>query len=223
MSESDSIPLGAAIAGDVLSALMIPGAGTLSLVAQAFVQKKRREAADLLIEEISRGFHGQIEFDRFDIDPLLEIIYRFSKAVDDGAARENLRLLAQIIAGLKKYKALDSDRFRKWCAILEQLTRDELLVIGKAIVARREIANSETDVANDFCQRLFFALEQAGYSKEEVGALLTTVSRTGLVVPQSAYDGMVYMPTPWLDELGRLADLENVGASNRGVDSDQQN
>jgi hypothetical protein len=222
MSESDSLPLGAAIAGDVLSALMIPGASTLGLVAQAFVQKKRREAAGLLIEEISNGFHGKIEFEKFDVDPLIEIIYRFSKAVDDGAARENLRLLAQIIAGLKKHKSLDGDKFRKWCAILEQLTRDELLVIGKAIVARREIVTSKTNVANDFFQRLSFALDQAGYSKEEIGALLTTVSRTGLIVPQSAYGGMVFMPTPWLDELGTLADLESVGAPNHGVNSTQQ-
>jgi hypothetical protein len=37
---------------------------------------------------------------------LIDVIMRFSKAVADGAAQENLRLLAQVIAGLKKNKAL---------------------------------------------------------------------------------------------------------------------
>jgi len=52
---------------------------------------------------------------------------RFTKAVADGAARENLHLLAQVIAGLKKNKALEGDKFRKWCSMLEHLTRDELI------------------------------------------------------------------------------------------------
>jgi hypothetical protein len=43
-----------------------------------------------LIEEIAKGSPEPIDFTESDIDPLIEITYRFSKAVGDGAARENL-------------------------------------------------------------------------------------------------------------------------------------
>jgi hypothetical protein len=92
-----------------------------------------------LIEEVSKGSPEPINFTESDTDPLIEIIYRFSKAAADGAARENLRLLAQVIAGLKRNKALEPDKFRKWANILEQLTRDELMVIGKALAVRRKM------------------------------------------------------------------------------------
>src|SRR5262245_8022485 len=102
MSGKDIIPFGAAVAGDVLSAFQIPGGNTLVAIAEAAVAKKRREAANILIDEIRGGHHGTINFDEHDLDPLIDIILRFSKAVGEGAARENLRLLAQIIVGLKK-------------------------------------------------------------------------------------------------------------------------
>ena len=106
------IPFGAAIAGDVLSALSIPGGSTLALFATSYLAKKRKEAAEILISEIAAGRHGPVNFDNEDIEPLIDIVLRFSKAVADGAARENLILLAQIIAGLKKRRAFDPDRFK---------------------------------------------------------------------------------------------------------------
>ena len=145
-----------------------------------------------------------------DVDPLIEIILRFSKAVADGAARENLKFLAQVIAGLKKHKALQGDQFRRWCAILEHLTRDELLVVGLSQVIKKQIDAGGPNAANDFWQRLEPALEKAGYEKGEIAALSASVSRTGLLTPVSAFGGMVYMPTPWLDQLGALADLESA-------------
>ena len=114
-----------------------------------------------------------------------------------------------MIAGLKRNKALQPDQFRKWANILEQLTRDELMVIGKAIAIRREIVAAGPNAPNDFYQRLTKALETSGY-KSEIDALCASVSRTGLLVPASAFSAMVYMPTPWLEQLGQLADVEGI-------------
>lgn len=206
------VPFGAAIAGDVLSYFNIPGGNTLGSFAGLYLQKIRREAAEILIEEVSKGSEEPINFAETDADPLIEIIYRFSKAVADGAARENLRLLAQIIAGLKRNKALEPDKFRKWANIVEQLTRDELMVIGKAIAIRRKIVAAGPGASNDFWQELRSELETARYPANEIDSLCTSVSRTGLLVPVSAWSGMVYMPTPWLEELGKLVDVKGVAA-----------
>ncbi|MGY3452866.1 hypothetical protein [Bradyrhizobium sp. USDA 4353] len=209
------IPWGAVIAADVMSTFSIPGGNSLGKFADEYLQKRRNEAAEILIEEVARGRSGPIEFSESDADPLIAIIYRFSKAVADGAARENLRLLAQIIVGLKKNKALDPDKFRKWANTLEQLTRDELIVLGKAIAVKRKMVDVGSDATNDFWQALKSSLESGGYPAAEIDALCASVSRYGLLVPVSAWGGLVYMPSPWLDELGDLADVEGVAVSNQ--------
>jgi hypothetical protein len=197
------IPFGAAIAADVLSVSSIPGGGTLSAIVEALIDKKRREATDILIQEISNGFHGEIEFDRSDAEPFVETVLRLSKAVSEGAARENLRMLAQIIAGLKKNKALEGDAFARWCGILEHLTRDELIVIG---VAHR-LDNKDPD---EFWRSLKAHLTNGGYSEAEIQSLCASISRTGLLLPMSAWGAVVYVPSPWLSDLAKLADLNMI-------------
>jgi hypothetical protein len=213
MSDKDVIPLAAAIAGDVLSAFSILGGNTLGLAGVKWLEKRRLAAADILIEEVSKGHHGAISFEEHDVEPLIEIIYRFTKAVADGAAMDNLRLLAQVIAGLKKNKALDPDKYRKWANVLETLTRDEIIVLGMAYRARKAIQEADPKGANDFWQRLEKSLEAGRYSKAEVQALCASLLRTGLLIALSAFGGLVYMDTPWLVELGDLANLEAVAAS----------
>jgi hypothetical protein len=212
-SRNELIPWAATIAADVMSKFNIPGGNSLSKLGDAYLQKKRKEAADILIEEIAKGSPEPIDFTESEAEPLIEIIYRFSKAVSDGAARENLRLLAQVIVGLKKNKALDPDKFRKWANTLEQLTRDELIVLGKAVAIRRKIVAAGPGTPNDFWQTLKSELEAGRYPADEIDPLCASVSRYGLLVPVSAWGGMVYLPTPWLEELGALADVEAIIAT----------
>jgi hypothetical protein len=171
-----------------------------------------------LIEEVAKGSPEPINFTECEADPLIEIIYRFSKAVADGAARENLRLLAQVIAGLKKNKALEVDKFRKWANILEQLTRDELMVIGKAVSIKRRIsAEGAASNRNEFATRLRSELINSRYAPTEIDRLCASLVRTALLLAASGYGGgMLPLPTPWLDELGTLADVEGVAAAEGG-------
>lgn len=208
MSDTNVIPFGAAVAGDVLSALSIPGGNTLASVATGYLAKKRKAAAELLMTEIAAGKHGPVNFEEHDIEPLIDVILRFSKAVADGAARENLVLLAQIIAGLKKHRAFDSDKFRRWCKIVEGLSRDELLVIGLACQAEKATANDGEKAIDNFSQMLRDLLQKAGFGEKELEALLTSVGSTGLLSSASAWGGLAYQPTPWLGELAQLADVE---------------
>jgi hypothetical protein len=198
----EMVPWGTAIVGDVLSALQVPGSGFFGKLGDKYLERKQREAAEILIEEVSKGSPEPI--------PLIEIVYRFSKAAADGAARENLRLLAQVIAGLKRNKALQSDKFRKWANVLEQVTRDELLVIGKAIATKREL---DANPSISFWARLKEELAISGYQEVEAGSLCASLTRTGLLLPASGWGELVYRPTPWLDELASLADVEGVAAS----------
>jgi hypothetical protein len=209
MADSDLIPVGAAIASDVLSAFAIPGGSSLEIIAAGYLRKKRKAAAELLIVEIASGRHGPVKLEEHDIEPFIDMTLRFGKAVSDGAARENLILLAQIIAGLKKNRSFDADLFRKWSNVLEQRTRDELLVIGLAYRLAKQMPDIEKEATN-YNNGLRKAIEQAGYSQGELEALLTAVASTGLLSSASAWGGLAYQPTSWLTELGTLADLESV-------------
>jgi hypothetical protein len=218
MSGKEMVPWAAAIVGDVLSDwLKLPVSGFISKLGEKYLERKRKEAAEILIEEVAKGSPEPINFTKADVDPLIEIIYRFLKAAADGAARENLRLLAQVIVGLKRNKALESDKFRKWANILEQLTRDELMVIGKAIALKRKMdaEGVAVDSSADFSNHLRSELIRSGYQPAEIGPLRASLSRTGLLIPGSvtADGAMYYLPTRWLDELGTLADVEGVVAS----------
>ena len=210
MTGKEMVPWGTAIVGDVLSALQVPGSGFFGKLGDKYLERKQTEAAEILIEEVSKGSAEPINFTDSDTDPLIEIIYRFSKAAADGAARENLRLLAQVIAGLKRNKALQPDKFRKWANVLEQLTRDELLVVGKAIATKREL---EVEPNISFWARLKEDLAASGYQEAEAGSLCASLTRTGLLLPSSGWDQLIYRPTPWLDELASLADVEGVTTS----------
>ena len=209
MADTDSIPFGAVIAADILSAFQLPGGATLAKLADQYVTKRRREAANILIDEIRGGRHGEIYFEEHDIDPLIEITMRFSKAVDEGAARRNLRLLAQVIAGLKKNKAFDPDKFRRWCGIIEHLTRDELIVLGRAhVIAVKLRGSADESNSQAFSQGLMDDLRAVGYPPLEINALFVTLARTGVFYPMPAVGSINYLPSPWLFELCELADLE---------------
>ena len=94
MVEDRQVQSRTALVADALSILGLPGA-TFQELAAAHWQRKAQETRDILLNEMSQGMHGQIQFDAADTDPLVDIMLRFSKAVSDGTARENLRLLAQ--------------------------------------------------------------------------------------------------------------------------------
>jgi hypothetical protein len=215
MSGKEMVPWGAAVVSDVLSALQMPGGSFIGKLGDKYLERKQKEAAEILIEEVSKGSPEPINFTDSNADPMIEIIYRFLKAAADGAARENLRLLAQVIAGLKRNKALEPDKFRKWANILEQLTRDELIVIGKAIsISRRMASEGVAFNPSEFGNRLRSEIMRSGYQSTEVDPLCASLGRTGLLLGASGYGGMmVFLPTPWLDELAALADVEGVATA----------
>jgi hypothetical protein len=209
MSGKQMVPWGSAIVGDVLSVLQVPGSGFLGKLGDKYLERKQTEAAEILIEEMAKGTSDPSSISESDVDPLIEITYRYSKAAADGAARRNLRLLAQVIAGLKRSKALEPDRFRKWANILEQLTRDELMVVGKSIALRQKMVAAIDGLSFDFFSILQEEMKTAGYGSEAM-SLYASVSRTGLLVPGSGFGSLVYRPSPWLDELGQLANVEDA-------------
>lgn len=201
MTEKDFLTSAQIIVSETLTILGIPGGTTLGKALEGCAERRRNEARDILIDEIQNGIHGKVEFLPEDADDFIRIIHRYSKAVEEGAARENLKLLAQVIAGKKKNKALDPDGFLKWANILSDLTRSELLLLGKSITVHHK-------KPDEFWPKVKAEMATGGFSAEECYALASSVARTGLLLPFSAYGELEYRSSPWLAELEQLVDLE---------------
>jgi hypothetical protein len=196
--------LGLSIVSDVLAAFSVPGGATLSEIAEKKIQKRRDDAAKLLTEQIALG---AVSFDEADVDPFVSIVIRFARAVDEGVGRENLRLMAKVIVGLKKNRSLQDNSFARWAATLSDLTRDEIVAVGKAYALSktptRDAAGNE-----QFWLPFKGSMEAGGYSEEQIIAICASVSRYGLLLPKSVWGGLIYHPSEWLVELGSLAELE---------------
>lgn len=167
------------------------------------MDRRRRDAANILIEEISAGAHESADFLPDEIDPFIEICHRFSKAVEDGTARSNLKLLAQVIAGQKRNKALDPDGFRKWASVLSDLTRTELILVGTVI---RVSAIHSRDVWNEVRKEM----KDARFEPLEIEALGAAITRTGLLSPAPAWGAINYKPTQLLEELSTFVKVEDL-------------
>ncbi|RVU08815.1 hypothetical protein EOS93_23170 [Rhizobium sp. RMa-01] len=215
LSLSGALPWGASVAAEVLSGIGVPGGNLLANYVDAFQQKKRKEATDILIEQITAGKHGPVNFTEDDVDPFIAATLRFARAVEIGAAHDNLVLLAQVIAGLKRQKALTVDAFMRWAGVLEQMTRDELMILGLAYRAQK-FNNAESRAENaTVWPHVIGAMTNAGYGAGDIQSLAACVSRYGLLTPSNDWNSAGYDPTGWLMELGDLADLELVSAAGR--------
>ena len=199
MSGFELARFGAVVAGDLLS-LLVPGGGTFSHISNAVIERRQREGAQALIEELSAGLHGPVVFEELDVEPVVAVSLRISRAIRDGTSMRNIRFLAQVVAGLKKKRALSEDAFLKWAKIVEDLTRDELLILGIAY-------RLHTDAPKPFSERFPNACREAEFSDSERDSICAALSRTGLLVPNSAWGGTVYTPSPLLVELGALIEL----------------
>ncbi len=166
---------GAALLGDALSAVGIPGGSTLSELFKGAIAKRQLEALDILGKELAAG---NLNLEDADVDAFVLAILRFSKAVDDGVARDNLRLLAKVIVGLKKNKALSTDSFSRWASILSDLSRDEILAIGKAYKLQRDKEVEQDQTEFRFWQTFFKNMlrDEAGATAIEYGLIAALIA-----------------------------------------------
>jgi hypothetical protein len=193
-----------AVVKDVLHAAHIPGGETLGALLEAEVEKRNKATFDLLLDELAKGRDGGVRFDESDAADFVQMVLRLFDATQKGAARRNLRLLAQVIVGLKRCRAFQFDRFQRWANVVESLTRDEILVLGTAYRVLRD--GVETDFRwQEIRQRL---VPRTFAEQHELEAVCAALLRTGLVTPVSAFGGLAYRFSDSTKELGELAELE---------------
>ena len=90
-----------------------------------YKKKKITMLREVILSEIRQG-----DFSNVDSDDLVGISYRLQKDAMEGIAKNNLRLLCAMIAGLHNNNKLTAQNFLKFAQILEGLTEEEIKVIA---------------------------------------------------------------------------------------------
>jgi len=211
MSDSKSAFAGAALS-DVLSLLSLPASSLAGTLLQKLLERRTRMAQELLIEELSRGsvtLASAVLLDR--ADDAVAMILRYMRAAEEGAARLNLRLMAQVIAGQQQTPTLTADEFLYHASIISALRREEIVLLG-TMFRHWSSGSRELDgvVRTEAALRATKAnlIPSIFVNEAELTATMAAITRTGLLVPGSAFGGITYNLSPLMVRLNELAPFE---------------
>jgi hypothetical protein len=190
-----------AIVEDVLHALHLPGGRTLGALVEKKIKERNKQTFEMLLEEMQTGREEGVIFEETDVDDFVQMVLRLSDAAEKGTARRNLRLLAQVIVGLKRNRLFQFDNFQRWATVLETLTRDEIIVLGTVYRLMQRDEHPWSPLREELVPKTF-------KTQGEFDAVCASLMRTGLTIPASAFSGMAYNFSESVKQLGRLAELE---------------
>jgi hypothetical protein len=179
-------------------------------ILKAYVKRRLDLARETLLEEVSQGevplVSAALDDDR------VWFHWLYARAAIEGAARENLRLLARLMISLPAAPDLISSRFHLYAKLISTLTRDELLVLAAFI--RFEQRLTERPIAGvwrlDEVEKILVpgAVASASY----FAALVHSLAGSGLLIPpQRGQDGLGdHMPSEIAVEIERLSRLSEL-------------
>jgi len=157
------------VVADIMGAFMIPGGSTISVAIQQVFKKRLDTAREILLEEIKDGNKNMA--DAAELEEIAAIIYRYGRAAQEGAAKSNLRLLANVIAGQIKLSNLNANKFLYYADIISSLKIEEIQLLGIMVREGKTTAYSAEE-----------ALKKHFVYEETIEEIFQSLLRTGLVV-----------------------------------------
>lgn len=174
---------------------------------KAYMKRRTDAARQILLEEISRGERQMLAV-AMD-DDRIWFHWRFGRAAIDGAAHENLRLLARLISGLPVEPDLLLSRFHLYANLIAAMTRDELRVLAAFVRFEKEIhARPGGNVWRLRDVEKILVPSQIA-SESYFNVLVHSLVGKGLLIPpERGMDGLGdFMPSELASELEALAKL----------------
>ncbi len=185
----------------------------LSAMYRAWQKNRIQEAQEILIAELKSGTRlaGDVDQDSF-----FGLLFRYLNATKQGAARRNLKLMAEIIRSgcFDVQIPFQPDKIASNAELVSQLTREELLLL--ATLHHHKLALQNSGVTEDELDRsvheatLKDLVPKYFDSEDHCEAVAVSLGRTGLVTTPAVWDGNRIQATPRLEELCRLCDLESA-------------
>ena len=207
------------ITQEIMAVNQIPGGAAVGHVFSAFQKRRETQARDILMKRIAEA---EIDIaEAAEKDEMIGVIYAYMQAASKGAARANLDLLSQAIAGEMKRDQIYPDKFLKYVNILSTLTRDEIFIIGAYVRCRRAVLKEAEGKNEVFLRGIYqntwnrFVAELVPKSfetDEHVKVILGGLVRTGLVKAASTTIDEIGVPsfTILLDEIAPLIDFDKA-------------
>ncbi|WP_369050215.1 hypothetical protein [Burkholderia gladioli] len=179
------------------------------------LKKRREEARNIMLDALRRG---SISLNGADLEESVPVLFRFIRAAEEGSARRNLRLLAEVFAGQARHKAIAADEFLYYADILSPLRREEIQFLGSLYRIWMEVSADLEDVSKvrvELSKRLKSELiPELMADDAEFFAIAASASRTGLVSRFSGWGGEFLQPSPLLVRLAQMVDLEAAAKQN---------
>jgi len=175
----------------------------------ALMERRTATAREILLKELRLG---EKRLPPAQIDEGVAIVYRYFRAAQEGAARLNLRLMAQTVAGQARLESLSADEFLRDADMIASLRREEVFLLAKLFHAwNSDWLSKEQEGFQMKSAMAWVAAElvpSVFHDRDEVDATAAAITRTGLLKIMPAIGASVYMPTVLLNKLMSKCDLE---------------
>jgi hypothetical protein len=201
------------ILGELVDLSGNPVTSFLAKQAFAAIQRSRVEAgAEILRRKMASGKPWA-----FREDQVLALTFDYLRAAETGRARANLEMMADLVANGVADGGLTEDAVRHLMGIVADLSYEELRALSALIRATAAIGEAPDEPTDEFelgrarYIHAWRALEpDAEGASADLRATFGALQRTGLVVSGILVNGVIFLPTPKLEQLARLIDHGGV-------------
>lgn len=185
---------------------------------QKFLRKRTSEATLILIEEMRTASIDPAQ--AAERDDVIAMMVSFYLAMAEGAAFNNLRLIAKVLAGKAADPTARTDDFLMWKDAIASLTIEEAILLAtlhkhwemaKTHATGQDHSASEGELHNAVLPNVRAELTGPGrlfVDPPEFTHTATGVARTGFVSVMPVWGGVSVVPTGRLATLARMADLQ---------------
>jgi len=197
--------------------LLAPSAGLVGSAIASYLLNRQGSARTILRSELERA--GATAHDFKDAEQFAAAAVRYTRAVRDQAADENLRILAQAMVGLARHHEVWASDFLKYADILAPLSRDELIFIGGLMAedAKFYATPRPPESGGDLWKLVIDRLVQSPPATSPLPSLkhlystAARATRSGLILFVTGnFAGTYYELSPMGRELREFVDIESV-------------
>lgn len=176
-------------------------------------RRRHADAFEALAEELRLGNISVEEFTAEDGN--VASMLRLLQCAEEGAARRNLRMMAQYIKNQHAAPRVRKDEFQRWAPILASLSDEEIAVLGTMHRCTSVERNANPMDSASYAKKAYDAArnELARRSRpfgthDLFDATLSGLQRTGLILTVSAFGGVLFKTTTLLDRVATLVEWE---------------
>ncbi len=187
------------------------GAVAFKAAFEHLMRQRVERARRTIVRRISKGKIWAVAE-----DDMFSMIFTLLRNAEEGVAAENLDLLAQAIANGEHEPTLVMARFRRWHRALAEMSREEILVLGRYLVGANR-ARQESKLLHEIgdAGEKQAVSDLVGPGKPlqngtDVRAHLTALQRLGVVAIPNGWDANAPVPTTLLSELAMIVNFDEA-------------